>query len=96
MGSVFVILKFNRAHLKFTVYGRKQASKQALQYQSVFQSSNLIGRVRINLGCCQGNGAYVYIAVYNYQTIGVLKRYPGMAQQTSKQAYTRMCAMQSR
>ena len=29
MSSLFVILKFNHAHLKSTVYGRKQASKQA-------------------------------------------------------------------
>ena len=29
MSSVFVILKFNRAHLKCTVYGHKQARKQA-------------------------------------------------------------------
>ena len=27
LNSVFVILKFNHTHLKFTVYGRKQASK---------------------------------------------------------------------
>ena len=30
--------------------------ENSLQYQSVFQSSNLIGWVRVNLGCCQGNG----------------------------------------
>ena len=29
---IFVILKFNRAYLKFTVYGRKQASKQGRTY----------------------------------------------------------------
>ena len=43
-----------------------------LQYQSAFQSSNLIGWVwvykgwdRVNLRCCYGNGAYVHMVVYN-------------------------------
>ena len=27
MSSIFVILKFKHAHLKFTVYGRKQVNK---------------------------------------------------------------------
>ena len=36
---------------------------------SVFQSSNLIGWVRmINLGYCYGNGAYVHIVMYNILT----------------------------
>ena len=45
----------------------------SLQYQSAFQSSNVIGWirvyegwVRVNLGCCQGNSTYVYIVVYNW------------------------------
>ena len=29
MSSIFVILKFTRTHLKFTVYSHNQASKQA-------------------------------------------------------------------
>ena len=29
-----------------------------LQYRSAFQSSNLTDWVRVNLGCCQANGAY--------------------------------------
>ena len=46
-----------------------------LHFRSAFQSSNLIGWVRVyqgwvrvNLGCCQGNGAYAHIVVYNKLT----------------------------
>ena len=48
-----------------------------LLYRSVFQSSNLIGWDRVNLGCCYGNGTYVYIAVYNYWPIGLLEFWKG-------------------
>ena len=36
-----------------------------LQFQSAFQSSTLIGWVRVGLGCCQGNSTNVHIVMYN-------------------------------
>ena len=37
-------------------------------YRNAFQSSNLIGCVRVNLGCCYGNAVYAYINMYNKLT----------------------------
>ena len=51
-----------------------------VQYWSAFQSSNLIGWVEVNLGCCQGNGAY---AVYNRYPRMAQNRTPKMGPQTS-------------
>ena len=41
---------------------------RALQYPRAFQSSNLIGWIRVNLGCCLGYGTYVHIVVYSIVT----------------------------
>ena len=45
--SIFVILQFIRVHLKFTVYGRKQASKQAYTRTCAMQSRQC--------GACSGS-----------------------------------------
>ena len=37
-----------------------------LQYQSMFQSSNLSDWVRVKLGCCWDNGAYRYVRIVIY------------------------------
>ena len=48
MSLVFVILKFNRANLKCTVYGRKQARKQANIHTHVRNAVPLVlGLVRL-------------------------------------------------
>ena len=48
MSSIFVILKFKCAHLKFTVYGHKQASKLASIYTHVCNAVTLLwGSLRL-------------------------------------------------
>ena len=56
----------------------------------VFQSSTLIGWVRVGSGCCQGNGTNVHIVMYNIMTnrIRALKAplFPGTSQFTCWQS----------
>ena len=73
MSSVYVILKFKRAHLKFTVYGRKEASKQANIHTHVRNAVPLVwGSLR--LAPITGASPYVYNNVispyvYSYRVL---------------------------
>ena len=40
-------------------------------HYNIAKSFNLIGWVRVHLGCCYGNSAYAHIVMYNILTIRV-------------------------